>query len=165
SAARLRAGSSYRHVARRTLLRHQHRASFDLAFLQLVIDRNRFARRIVGGLRADPAGARHHDHFHELDASAPIGDAHGCSIWRASMVEIMMSAAQSNDRPRTVSTEQLCAEVERWLISDAIEDETRAACPDDLLDSLNGLGGIGMVDDVVRAGRFGVFQLRVVYIR
>src|SRR5690606_40157516 len=35
----------------------------------------------------------------------------------------------------------------------------------DLLDSLNGLGGIAIVDDVVRAERFGVFELRVVYIR
>ena len=53
-----------------------------------------------GGLRVDPAVARHCNHFHQFDAGAPIGNAHRRSVWRASVAKLMAAAAQSDDHVR-----------------------------------------------------------------
>ena len=145
--------------------RNQHRTTVDLAGLQLAIDVNGLLQREFGGLRVDPTLAGHRDHFHQFDTRSPVRDAHRRAVRRAAVMEIVMSAAQTDDGPNAVAPEELCAQVKRRLNANAIEHQTGAARPGDLLDSFGGFAGVAIVDDVVGAERLRLLQLLVVDIR
>src|SRR5690606_23075148 len=110
----------------------------------------------------DSAFARHRDHFHQLDARAPVRDAHGRSVRGAAVTEVVMSAAEPHDRPQAVPTEELRAEIQRRLDADAIEHESRTARTGNAPYPLCGFLDVAVVDDVVRAQRSRVLELAVI---
>lgn len=65
--------------------------------------------------------------------------------------------AQSNDHPHAVSTEELRAQVQRGLDTNAVEDQTS-----DLLYPLGRVRGVAMVHDVVRTERLAVLEFLLI---
>jgi hypothetical protein len=76
----------------------------------------------------------------------------------------MAAAAQSNDRPHAVSTEELCAQIQCRLDPHAVEDQASRARTRDLEDLLGRLRGVAVVYDVIRAERLGMLKFLVINI-
>ena len=106
---------------------YQHGATGDLSRLQPRIDVDGLRQWKFRRLGVDPAVACHRNHFHQFDARAPVRNAHRRSVWRASVAELMAAAAQSDDRPDAVATEQLRAQIQRRLHPNAIENQASPA--------------------------------------
>ena len=144
------------------LPRYQHGAAGDLSRLEPRIDVDGVCEWKFCRLGVDPAGARHRNHFQQFDARAPVRNAHRRSVRRASMAEVMAAAAQSNDRPHAVSTEQFRAQIQCWLHPNAIENQASPAGTRDLLYPLGRFRGVAVVYDVVRAERLGLLEFMVI---
>jgi hypothetical protein len=80
-------------------------------------------------------------------------------------MEIVMPATQTDDGPEAVAPGELSAQIKSRLNAYAIEHQTSAAWPGDLLDPLGSLVCVAIVDDVVGAERLCLLQLLVVDIR
>ena len=74
----------------------------------------------------------------------------------------MTAPAQSNDRPRAVSTEQLCAQIQRWLHTHTIKPQTSPAGTGDLVHPFGRFRATAVVHDVVRVEHLGLMKLVVV---
>ena len=80
-------------------------------------------------------------------------------------MEVVMAATETDDGPDTIAAEQLCAQIERWLHAHTIQHQAGPTRSRDRLYPLGRFVSIAVVDDVVGAKCFRLFQFLAIDIR